>query len=292
MIALFNGSAFGIMRRLGVQAAAGHSHVHSPAELELLITQSAQGGLIDTGEREMIHNVLRLDELVARQIMVPRPRMVSVAVSTEPKAALADLLLSPHTRFPVYEGSIDRPLGIIHLTDLALLVQGGSETALEGIVRKVPVVPESLPVSELWQRLRQSNNHMSIIFDEYGGTAGLVTLEDIVEEIVGEVQDEFDREAAPIWRAKDGRIRLRGDVLVSTVNDRFAYDLPEYITDTIGGLVFHLLQKEGRVGNEVRHGDLRLRVEAVQGHAVSKVSIAQAASEDTDTVPTGAKDAS
>jgi CBS domain containing-hemolysin-like protein len=275
MIALFNGSAFSIMRRLNIQVASGHSHVHSPAELELLITQSAQGGLIDAGEREMIHNALRLDELVVRQIMVPRPRMVSVKVGTEPRVALADLLLSPHTRFPVYEGSIDQPLGIIHLTDLALLVQAGGAAGLPAIVRKVPMVPESLLVSALWQRLRQSKNHMAIVFDEYGGTAGLVTLEDIVEEIVGEVQDEFDREAAPIWQAKDGRIRLRGDVLVSTVNDRFDFELPEDITDTIGGLVFHLLQKEAHVGDEVLHGDLRLRVEAMQGHAVSKVTIVQ-----------------
>ncbi len=193
-ITLLNGSAFLIMRLFGHSSASESSHVHAPDELALHFLESAQGGLIDVEERDMLQSVFRLETLVARQLMVPRPRMKAVDVAGEPAALLAELKRLPHTRFPVYQDSIDEIVGMIHLNDLFWFAHEAPQGDLREIVRELPVLPETVPANELWQTLRVSGSHMVVLFDEYGGTAGLITLEDVLEdvleEVVGEMQDE------------------------------------------------------------------------------------------------------
>ena len=272
LIALFNGSAILTIRLLGLSSSTGNS-AHSPEELLSLFYESAQGGLIDVEERQMLQNVLHLDDLVARQIMVPRSRMKAVDVASRPAELLGELKRLPHTRFPVYDTSVDEIIGMIHLKDLFLLVQDKPGGDLREILRELPLLPDSISVAELWQDLRASRSYLAVLFDEYGGTAGLVTLEDVMEEIFGELLDEFDKEADLI-REAEGRIYLRGDLLIDYVNDRLPLKLSDEDADTVGGLVLSGLKHAPEVGDETDVGGHPWRVEAVQGYAISEVSLA------------------
>ncbi len=231
---LFNGSANALLRAMGIAGPASHSHVHSPQEIELLVTESGRAGALDAMERQMLHNAFELSQLVARQVMIPRNRLVLAAVNT-PVVDLMDLLAaSPFSRVPVYEGTPDNVLGIVHLKDLLRLTVAGRGTVAE-VVRPVPVVPEAMPVGDLWQLLHQRQTYLALVIDEYGGTAGIVTQEDLLEEIIGEVQDEYDSETEPIVYLADGQVSVRGDMLVEHVNDVLGLELPTDQADTIGG---------------------------------------------------------
>ena len=269
-IALFNGSALLLLRLFGVESKT-KTHAHSPEELELVFSESAQGGFLDSDEKEMLANVLQLETRLARQIMVPRNRVVSADVSEPPAAALARLVQTPHMRFPVYDGTIDTIVGALNLKDLFGFVQSGRGGTLHDVLREVPLLPETNTVSEVWDTLKQRQNHMAVLFDEYGGTVGLVTLEDIIEEIVGEVQDEFDNEEQRLERRGD-RVSVRGDVLVTTLNRQFLLHLPEDEADTVGGMTLEELERAPEVGDEVTVGDVTLQVTGVSGNAVTGVS--------------------
>lgn len=271
LIAVLNGSAFAIMRALGLSVNAEHSHVHSPEELEVLFRESAKGGLIDAGEREMLQNVLHLQDRLARQIMVPRMRMNVVSLSAEPADTYHNLLSSPHTRFPVFDGTPDKIVGALHLKDLALTVRQNPEGSLQPIVREVLLLPETVSVSDLWKQMRTARSHLAVLFDEYGGVSGLVTLEDVLEEVFGELQDEFDQETEPVQYGTDGRVYLRADLLVSAVGLRFSVELPDD-ADTIGGLVLSRLEGLPQVGDEVSLEGLTFRIETVDEHGIRQIS--------------------
>jgi putative hemolysin len=269
-IAVLNGSALLLMQRLGLRNTGEHAHVHSPEELEFLFRESARGGYIDAREREMLENVLHIRTRTARQIMVPRTRMVTASATATPRQLLRELVASPHTRFPVIGETSDEILGMVHLRELFAFAQDHPEGALTAVVRALPLLPESTSVSELWAELRRQRAHMAVLFDEYGGVAGLVTLEDIIEEVVGELQDEFDQEVEAVRELGGGRVRLRGDLLVSTVNSRFLLDLPTD-TDTIGGLMMEKLEHTPRVGERLELAGARFEVVAVHEGAVTDV---------------------
>lgn len=272
LIAVLNGSAFAIMRALGISVTSEHSHVHSPEELEVLFRESAKGGLIDAGEREMLQNVLHLQDRLARQIMVPRTRMYVVSLGAEPADAYHNLLSSPHTRFPVFDGTPDQIVGALHLKDLALAVRRNPEGTLQPLVREVLLLPETISVSNLWNQMRTRRRHLAVLFDEYGGVSGLVTLEDVLEEVFGELQDEFDQEPEPVQYGTDGRVYLRADLLVSDVGLRFSVELPNDV-DTIGGLVLSRLERLPHLGDEVSLEELTFRVEMVDEHGIRQVSV-------------------
>lgn len=279
-IAFLNGSAFALMRAAGFSIKAEHSHVHSPEELEALFHESARGGLIDAGEREMLQNVLHLQDRRARQIMVPRTRMNVVSADEQPADVYRTLLLSPHTRFPVFEGTPDRIVGVVHLKDLGLAVHEAGADTLRPFVREVLLLPESISVSDLWEQMRLSKQHLVVLFDEYGGVSGLVTLEDVLEEVFGELQDEFDQETEPVQLGANGRVFLRADLLVSAVALRFALTLPDD-ADTIGGLVLSRLEDAPRVGDEVAFDKLVFRVDAVDEHGIRQVSVVPPGEQET-----------
>ncbi len=272
-ITFFNGSAFAIMRMFNIPYGGTSVHVHSPQELEGLFKQSARGGVIDASEREMLHNVFLLDERVVRQIMIPRVRVSAIDVDTPPAEALSRLSNDAHTRFPVYEGTIDNVIGTLHIRDLFVFDLTTPDGNLRDVMRPPKLSPESMTVYELWQEFKQENSTMAIIFDEYGGMAGIVTLEDILEEIFGELQDEFDLEPDLFREDKNGRIHVRGDMLVSEANARLLLTFPEDGPETIGGLVMDLLERSPRVGDEVNLQQVLLRVESVDEYAVTEVSL-------------------
>jgi CBS domain containing-hemolysin-like protein len=274
IIVLFNGSGALLLRLLGLSTAPAHAHIHSPEEIAALVAESAQGGVIDPFERQMIHNAFDLSQLVARQVMIPRNRVELADVDAAPEELLRRLATSPFSRIPVYEDNPDRILGIVHLKDLFRLQVSGRGSVAE-VVRPTPFVPETLPVADLWALLNRGQHYLAVVIDEYGGTAGIVTQEDLLEEIVGEVQDEFDIESDPIVRPPKGPPLVRGDLLVSEVNDALGIALPTTDADTLGGLIMHHLGRTAQPGDEVVVADVRLHVVALRGHSIERVAVSR-----------------
>ncbi|MDL2345460.1 hemolysin family protein [Deinococcus sp. MIMF12] len=271
LIALFNGTAFRLMRAWGLNADHSHAHVHSPEELEDLYRESARGGLIDAAERDMVAGVLNVEDRVVREIMTPRTRMVTVPAHLPAEDALRRLAPTSYTRFPVTGDNPDDVIGVVNLRQVFLLAERRPGAWVGDVMRPPLIVAESMAVPDLWRRLREASRHSALVVDEYGSVAGLVTLEDALEEIFGEVQDEFDHEEEPIL-VQGERVSVRGDVLVEALNDRFDLELPTDEVDTVSGLMWQELGRLPVVGDEVGVENLTLRVEAMERRAVQRVS--------------------
>jgi CBS domain containing-hemolysin-like protein len=276
LVALFNGSAFRLMQRLRLQVDHTHAHVHSPEELAGLYRASAAGGLIDASERDMLAGILNVEARLVREIMTPRTRLVTVAGSMTVRDALARLSGGPHTRFPVVDG--DDVSGVVHLRDLYRGAREDPDRLVDDVALSLVAVGEVVSVPTLWRTLRDQSEHCALVVNEYGDVAGLVTLEDAIEEIFGEVQDEFDLEDAPITHV-GGRVSLRGDVLLSLLLERYhlAAEVPG--VDTVGGLVWHRLGRTPVVGDVVAITDdgPDLRVDAMDRRSVTRVSFPEPA---------------
>jgi CBS domain containing-hemolysin-like protein len=272
LIWFFNGSGNLILRLSGHQGGGErHAEVHSPAEIELLVTESHEVGLLDDRERQMLRNAFRLRDLTARQVMLHRTKLVAASVATPAAEILTQAMRAGLSRIPIYRKTIDDVIGFVHVKDLFRLhVQGESD--VQDAVRDVVYVPEALPVADVWSKLNARNKYLAIVFDEYGGTLGLITFEDLIEEIFGELQDEFDDEMALIARDEEGRIYLRGDLLVSDVNEYLELSLPNE-ADTLSGLIFSELGGPPDVGETLALNEITIRVEAMEDLGVSEVSL-------------------
>lgn len=270
LIALFNGAGNLILRLLGIPPASHTAHVHSPEEIELLVGESAKGGLLDADERQLLRNAFRVGDLTAAQVMIPRTRLVVAPFATP----LADLIhlatTSEYSRIPVYGDTIDDIKGIVHIKDLYRLHVEGRDD-VPSVLRTVPFVPTSKAAVDVWNQLRTDRSYVAIVFDEFGGTAGMITTEDLIEEIFGELQDESDAEASLITTDPDGHVRLHGEVLVVDVNAQFGLALPTAQSNTVGGLVMELLGRLAQPGDQVEMGGALLRVEGVSGRTVREV---------------------
>ena len=271
LIWFFNGSGNLILRLLNFDARGGHSKAHSPAEIEILVTESHEGGLLNDEKRQMLRNAFRLRELTARQVMVHRTRIIAAPVESNVVELMQIALEAGHTRIPLYQDTIDNFIGFVHIKDVFRLHVLGKENLAE-ILREVVYVPETMPVVDVWETLSDKRQYMAVVFDEFGGTAGLITFEDLIEEIFGELQDEFDDESALISLDAEGRIYLRGDLLVSDVNEYLNLELPD-VADTLGGLVLSELGRPPEVGEEITTGDMVVRVEAMDDLSVAEVSL-------------------
>ncbi len=272
LVAVFNGSAFKLMKLWNLQVDHSHAHVHSPEELAGLYRASAAGGLIDASERDMLAGILNVDDRLVREIMTPRPRLVTVPDDLSVGEALNLLAGGPHTRFPV-TGAAGDIVGIAHLRDLYVHSQVDPGRPVSDVASPVVAVAEVVTVPHLWRTLREEKEHCALVVNEYGDVAGLVTLEDAIEEIFGEVNDEFDLEDEPIICA-DGRVSVRGDVLLSALQDRFGFRIEELDVDTVGGLVWHCLDRTPVPGDAVAitPDGPELRVDVMDGRAVMRAS--------------------
>ena len=273
LIWLFNGSGRLVLRLLGLTPSAEHTHVHAPEEIQMLVEESTAGGVLDQEERRLLINTLRLRELTVRQVMVPRRHMLTAPVDRPCDELFTLLADSPYSRLPLYEGSIDNIVGVVHLKDLLCLHQAEQQDVRQ-VMHQAPYVPETMPVEEVLLLLQREHYHVAIVLDEYGGTAGMVTLEDLIEEIFGEIQDEFDEEAPPIQVLFNKRVRVRGDTLIEDLNEWLGLELPNEGVETIGGLILSHLGRVPQEGEEVQIGNVTFRVVAMDGKGVAAVSLA------------------
>lgn len=249
LVAIFNGSAFWLMKKMNLEIEKGHSHVHSPQELAGLYRDSAEGGLIDTAEREMLAGALSVSNRVVREIMTPRRRLVMVDKDTPIAEALRELSTSPYSRFPVTDGGED-VVGLVTLRDVFIAAENKTAQIVGDVAEEAMVVGEVFDVPPLLNTFSNEGVHAAIVVNEFGTISGLVTREDAIEEIFGEFNDEFDVEPDPIT-ITGSQVSVRGDVLLKVVNERFAFALPEDEIDTVGGYVWHHLGRLPVVGDEV-----------------------------------------
>ncbi|MDQ4074835.1 MAG: hemolysin family protein [Chloroflexota bacterium] len=263
-----------VLRLLRVPPPESGSRAHTPGELELIVSESYAGGLLDAEEQQLIANIFDFGERRVGQVMTPRTRIDAIPISMSEEEVLEHVINSPYSRFPVYEENPDNILGILHLKDLVRQQLGDGSLDLRALLREAPAVPESLYVESLLASLKRQQLHMAIVIDEYGGIAGLVTLEDLVEEVVGEVRDEFDEEEEqPLTIVEPGHIVVRGGVPIEDVEEHIPLGEHEYDVETIGGLVLAELSRPPKEDDEVSINDITFHVDSVDGLAIERLTI-------------------
>jgi magnesium and cobalt exporter, CNNM family len=268
-------SSEAILRALGLQPPGGEMEVYSEAELKMLLSRSREEGQIEQQEQEMLYKVFDFADKEVSAVMVPRPEVVALSVEMPPEEALAAVIESPYTRYPVYRGSIDEIVGILHVRDLfsALNDRGLQAVKLDQVLRPVHIVPETKDLAALLAEFRRTNQHMAIVVDEYGELEGIVTLEDLLEEIVGEIEDEFDLPDESVERLPDGRMRIDGTFPIDDFNEQFNRSLPDEDFHTVGGFVFGTLGRAPEAGDEVEFDNCRFKVLEVEGSRIERLEV-------------------
>jgi CBS domain containing-hemolysin-like protein len=275
-IILFNGTANLVVRLFGVPLASETEETHSEEEVRMIVSQSARRGVLDQDEEEMVGAVFELNDKVAREIMVPRPDVVSLPAEMDLRKLVSVAAAGNYTRYPVYEDdSTDRIVGAVHVKDVLRAVE--SEGSLDAnltardLAREVLIVPENRPIDEILEDFQKQEIQMAIVIDEWGSFEGLFTLEDIIEEIVGEIRDEFDEEEPAIRKLPDGSYSIDGRIPIGVVNEALGSKFESEDFDTIGGFVLGHLGRAPEVGDEVRLDGYLLCVDEVDGPRVAQV---------------------
>jgi CBS domain containing-hemolysin-like protein len=267
--------ATGTTRLLGLPKPGRNTLAHSEEELKRLVAASKDEGKIEAEEQEMVNKVFAFSDTEVDEVMVPRPDVVGLPVTLTPEAAMEEVLRHPFTRYPVYRDDLDDILGLLHIRRLYdALRNGGRELpSIESLIRPAYIVPETKPLAKLLGEMRRTNTHMAIVVDEYGSTAGIVTLEDLLEEIVGEIDDEFDRPDISILRLSKDRVRVAGSFPIDEFNERFGCELSDEDYNTVGGYVFGELGRAPQQGDRVETPGLRFTVHEVDGARIVAVDV-------------------
>jgi CBS domain containing-hemolysin-like protein len=248
---LLNNFANFILKLFGVTAVHGDESHHSSEELQYLLEQGKESGALDSNEHELIKNVFDFNERVVKNIMVPRTKISGIDILTEREELLECLITEGYSRMPVYDDTIDKIVGIVHAKDILPLLARKTEFELKDIIRKPYFIPETKKINDLMAELQQKRIQIAIVLDEFGGTAGMVTLEDIVEELVGEIQDEFDEEKPIVEKVNDREFIINAVASIYDVNEALPHDLPEDGDfDTVSGWVSEIFGKIPDVGEQ------------------------------------------
>jgi CBS domain containing-hemolysin-like protein len=271
-IRFLNGTGLLLLRLVGMPQQ-GHRHIHSPEEIELLIAESRDGGLLEPDEHRRLQRALRLNLRQAKQLMVPRRRISAVSIDTPLNELITTITESPFSRLPVYRDSLDNIVGAVHTKDVVRwYVNGATGVTLAALTRPVASVHESVTVDRVLRQLRERRSHQALVVDEFGGTSGLLTLEDVVSELLGSVGDEFKPGAPVAENLADGRVRLPGGM---AVDDAAMLLRTRWETDasTVGGLVTAALGHLPAAGETVALGDYEFEVERVAERALQSVVV-------------------
>jgi putative hemolysin len=241
----------------------------------MLVSQSTKGGEIEEQEQEMLYKVFDFADKEASDVMVPRPEVVALSVDLPPEHCLEAVMDSPYTRYPVYKETLDNVVGILHVRDLfsALRDRGMHEVKVEDLIRPAHIVPETKDLAPLLTEFRRTNQHMAIVVDEYGEMEGIVTLEDLLEEIVGEIEDEFDLPDESVEQVDEDTIKIDGTFPIDDFNERFHTSLPDDDYHTVAGFVFGLLGRQPEVGDDIAHDGLLFDILDVEGSRINRLAV-------------------
>ena len=273
-IRALNGMGWAVVRMFGLKAASGHGLVHSEEELKMLVTASQEAGVLEEEEEQMLHRVFHFAEFTAAEMMVPRTEMAAVKEDAAMPDIVEVIARGRHTSVPVYRGELDNIIGILFVPDLVRAIASPPPNFnIAAITREALTVPETMKADQLLRQMRRHRTHQAIVIDEYGGTAGLVTFERVMERIVGQLGGDFATGPAAIRRLPDGAAEVDGLALVIDINEQFGLEIDEETYTTIGGYMLGLLGRRPKVGDTVETGGRVMRVEAVDGLRVSRVRI-------------------
>ena len=276
-IVVLNGLGNGILRRFGMTPIAGHNAVHSVEELEHLIHSTTEAGDLDPQQEQMVSGVFDFRDTIARKIMTPRLDITAVELHCATNELLRVVTHSGHSRLPVYDGSLDDIKGVIHVKDVLIDVADGSmDASIAELMRPPYFIPETKRASHLLAELRRRKSQMAVVVDEYGVVSGLVTIEDLLEEIVGDIQDEYDVEENPLAQLTETTWLADGGLTLDELEERLSLHVvseEENQPDTLGGLIFERLGHQPTVGETVAFDGLEMRVEATDGRRVQKALI-------------------
>ncbi len=264
-----------VLGLFGLQVVGGHSLIYTVDELKQIITESEEGGVLEAPEREMLESVFDFGELLVRQVMVPRTEIIAIEAETRLEGIIVMVKQYSYTKLPVYEADLDQIVGILHVKDVLKVMDQPDcqQTTARELARETIFIPETLPVNDLLHQFRHNRQHIAIVMDEFGGTAGLVTLEDLLEEIVGEVSDQFDVSTPEIQNQPDGSALIEGLTLIEAVNQQLGLSLSDPHYDTIAGYFLGKLGRIPKIGDVVESGGVQLKVEAMDGLRIAQLSL-------------------
>jgi len=269
---VLQGSASWLLRPFGIRDVVAGDQVRSAAELRLLVDEAEGAGVIPRAQEELLHNVFDLVDREARDIMIPALDVQWLDAGLSPDGALDRVLATPHERYPVGDGSLDHLEGLVHVRDLLAGARGGAATVGE-LARPAFIVPETKDVGALLRDLREQHEQLAVVVDEYGAVAGIVALEDIVEELVGEIQDEFDLPDSRLVRIDERTLRVAGSLTIDDFDETVGTSLTCDGPRTLAGLVLHTLGHRPDPGDTVTIGDVEIRVEAVEGLRITQLQV-------------------
>jgi putative hemolysin len=271
-----------IVLRLFGKAAQGEKVFISAEEINLLMKEGQEKGVFNKTEQELIRSVFEFTDMSVKEVMVPRPKMCAIQIDTPIPEVLRYIDENKFSRYPVYRKGLNDLVGILHQKNLVSLVAGGKSFPLQDLLHPIYYVPEAMKVSVLLKEMQRRRIHMAIVVNEYGSVEGLVTLEDLIEEIVGEIQDEYDTEEKPVERLKDGSILVDASMPVKDLVSEYGLQIPpssDY--ETLGGFITYQIQGLPRGGEVFYHGDYKFTVVDLGDRRVSKVKVERIADRST-----------
>lgn len=273
---ILNGLTKGVLKILRIEPATAADLAHSEDELRMILSASAQGGHIDEMEQSIMRRALTLGDITVGDVMVPRTEIAALPADMPVKEALEEIAVTNHTRYPVYEEDLDDAIGYVHVKDL---YRADPNRPVRSVLRPVGFISETASVELALKRFQTTRTPLAIVVDEHGGTSGMVTLQDVVEELIGEIQDEFDHEAPEIQAMEDGSYSVDGGVRLDQLREAIGLEIPGNGFPTLGGRVFEQLQRRPRVGDEVRLGNYFAKVLEVDGLRIVRVLLTPAPDE-------------
>jgi putative hemolysin len=284
-------SANAFTRLFGIQPAPAGVVAHTEEDIRHIVAAAEETGAIEEAEEEMVYKVFDFADKEVHDVMVPRPEVVALSIDLPSHEALAAVIDSPYTRYPVYRGSLDGIEGILHVRDLfsALYDRGIENVDVGALLRPAFMVPETKDLAAMLAEFRRANQHMALVVDEYGSFEGIVTLEDLLEEIVGEIEDEYDLPDESVERLGPSRIRIDGTFPIDDFNDQFEQELPQDDYHTVAGFVFGALGRAAEAGDEVLHLGLRFYVLDVDGPRIERLEVEFLEEEEAESVEAAAE---
>ncbi|WP_200760963.1 hemolysin family protein [Effusibacillus dendaii] len=273
---VLNGTANALLRWMGIEPAKEGELAHTEEEIRILVNQSHRSGLIDNTEMFLFDSVFDFTDRIAREIMIPRVDMTVIDLDDSYETVLQTIEQNRHTRYPVSQGDKDHIVGFVHVKDLYLHMSRQHEFSVQDILRKVVTVSEAAEISAVLKQMQKNRTQIAVVIDEYGGTAGLITMEDIMEELVGDIRDEFDVDQQPPIVLTDDGYSVDGLVLIEEINALLVLDIDNEEVDTIGGWMYSVLDRKPEVGVSVRKDPYVFTIEKIDDRRIQRINIKKA----------------